>query len=190
MGIQPPTRKTSGARPFLPRGVTSGSSDASIGLACLRFPAGLRFRRFPWIAAVEIHPDIAAWAGGSAETDLAPRRGMTVIGHDDVEQDLLGEKKRAVHASPCGVRQLAILSRLKQRILLGRIDSVKIAAVSLTCLGIECGQTETPCLACRGQTRIAIAVAPALEQFGVDHGPDRHRRAARGLRQDASAYRL
>src|SRR5665213_344828 len=118
IGTQPPRLKTSGARPLAARGALNGSTDTIIpSLGPLDILSRLRLYSFPGIAAVQSHPNIAAWAGRSAESELIPGGGMRVIGVDDVRNDPVIEKQLAGHSAPRVADQLALLHPMQKRVL-------------------------------------------------------------------------
>src|SRR5579884_2632532 len=174
IGTQPPTRNGSGARPPLPRGTSCGSSDAGIVPARLRLAAGRRLR-LPGIAAVELHPHIAARARRAAETDLVPRRRVAVIGGDDVEHEPLGEEQRRRHALPVA-GDAPLLHRAQQRILLGGVELGKAGIVPASRLSLDAGEAAAPRLAQRRQAVVAVTVAAVGVKLVVDHRGDGHRR--------------
>src|SRR5947207_711718 len=85
IGTHPPTRKTSGARPFLPLG-TCASSNTGIVPRCFDLVPRLGLGGLPRIAPVEIHTDIAPWARRAAKANLVPSDRVGVIKGDDVRQ--------------------------------------------------------------------------------------------------------
>src|SRR5690349_11292438 len=102
MATQAPGLKTSGARPLMALGEVS--SDMFVLPARFVFPAGRCLGGLPGVAAIEIHPHIAARACRSAEADLIPGRRMRVIGGGNVMQQPLPEEDCRRHALP-GVRR-------------------------------------------------------------------------------------
>src|SRR5262249_9795916 len=117
IGTQPPTRNGSGARPFLPRGRRRASSNASIVSPGLTLAFGLGRSGLPWVAAIEIHSDIAAGTCRTTKADLVPRGRMRVIGRDDIGQQTLREKDGRLHVAPVDARAGALLDRAQYGVL-------------------------------------------------------------------------
>src|ERR1700761_8228422 len=100
MATQPPSRKTSGARPLMARGAARGSADISVLPAGAIVLAGLGFEGLPGIAPIDLHPDIAARARGAAETHLGPGCGMSVVSRDSVQHQPMLEEHLRRHSAP------------------------------------------------------------------------------------------
>src|SRR5262249_54191257 len=149
---------TSGARPFLPRGLICGSSDMGISPRCLRLVPRLGFCGFPWIAAVKVHANVAARACGATESNRAPGRPMAIVRGDDVRQQAPGEEERAVHVLPGSMLQTAVLGGLKQSILFVGGKRGDRHATTLSCFRIERAQATSPGLAHLRQPVVAVPI--------------------------------
>src|SRR5579883_2257347 len=188
IGTTPPRWNTSGAPPLMARGCSIGSTDTGILMAGAFLAARTCFGSLPWIAAIEIHPHVAARARRAAEADLIPSNRMRIVGADDVVQKPLREEHLSRQIAPGIGLHVAFLHRGQHVVLLKRRKLVKGAPVLRHRFGLQCGKAAPPRLAQRWQSRVAIPVAAVGMQFLIDHCGERHGTGAVGrLGDDAVA---
>src|SRR5690349_643440 len=184
IGIHPPGRKTSGARPLAARGVAKGSSDKAILPTRALNIAVLDFRRFPGIALVVIHANISARTGRSAPADLAPCDGVSVIGENKIARQKHLEEGLGRHVAPCRVFQFALLHPCEQRILIRCGKSKEGGVMSGYSFRIECLQAAPPSLALSRHTGPAVTIGPRNVQLLIDQDGDGNCRSRAGLGDD------
>src|SRR5690348_11510876 len=172
IGIQPPTRSGSGARPFLPRGSCVASADIAIPASGVALATRFFLRGLPWVALVEAHAHVATRAGRSAEADLVPGGRVRVIGGDDVVCQPLRKEHFARHTVPSGIVEGALLHLLQQRILLGDTEGVEPTTVSRLCLLIQRAQASAPSIPHLRQPVMAIPIGSVLGHLVVDQRSD------------------
>src|SRR5947209_12375369 len=189
IGIQPPGRKTSGARPSRARGVCSGSSDIAVDPACRSIMIGFCFRGLPRVTVVETKAHIASRAGRATPPDLVPCSGVRVVSEHNIVRGPLPEKIARLHASPFGPAKFAILHPAQERILLVFDKPREMRSARATGLGIDSFEAEAPGLAFPRHATDAIAIRNSLVQLAVDERRHRNLSAVTRLRYDARGER-
>src|SRR5690348_1401442 len=167
MATQAPGLKTSGARPLMALGEVS--PDMFVLPARFVFPAGRCLGGLPGVAAIEIHPHIAARACRSAEADLIPGRRMRVIGGGNVMQQPLPEEDCRRHALPGVRRDLPVLDFAEQPMLLVMAQVAERFFAGVHGLGVNRRKPQSPGLVLLRQADVAIAVAFAAMELLIDH---------------------
>src|SRR6185312_14878761 len=164
IGIQPPWRNTSGARPCFARGLFCGSSaDMLVPANRVFHVAVLHLGGFPGIAPVVSHSHISTRTCGTAPADLVPRGRMGVIGEDDVAAHAIAEKGLGRDAAPGRAVQLALLHPPEQRVLFIGVERAKFAAMRLPRFGIERAQASAPGFPLRRHSLAPVTVlTPAV----------------------------
>src|SRR5690349_11371734 len=168
IGIHPPARKTSGARPLAARGVAKASSDKAILPTCGLDIAVPGFRRFPGIGLVVIHANISARTCGAAPADPAPCGRVSVVGENKIARQAHLEEGLRPHVAPCRVFQFALLHACEQGVLIRSGERMEAGAIGGLRFGIERLEAEPPRLALPRHAGPAVTVGSGDVQFMID----------------------